>query len=327
MRNSMSGWALPLLPVLLCPALALAQAAFPVKPIRLIIPYPPAGSTDFVGREVSARMGEYLGQQIVIDNRPGAGTLIGLTQGARAPADGYTITFATSAGLAVNPALGVKMPYDPLRDFTPIGLMVYVPYFLVANPALPARNIKELIDFAKTQPGKINFASPGVGTPNHLGIEMLNQLAGVKFVHVPYKGGAPAVTDLVAGQVQLLFSGIPQFSAFTKVGRLRIIAAATTKPTRVAPDVPLIADLFPGFDCNTWFSLVAPAGTPAPIVTRLNAEMNRALAEPSVIQRLLDQGVEATPSAPAVLRQLIVAETERWRKVIKTAGITAESAQ
>lgn len=298
---------------------------YPVKPIRLIVPYPPAGSTDFVAREVGHKLGDYFGQQIVIDNRPGAGTLIGLTQGARAPADGYTITFATSSGLAVNPALGVAMPFDPLRDFAPIGLMVYVPYFLVANPALPARNVRDLMQLAKAQPGKINFASPGVGTPNHLGIEMLNQLGGVKFVHVPYKGGAQAITDLVAGQVQLMFSGIPQFAAFTKVGRLRVIAASTTRPTRVAPEVPLIAEVFPGFDCNTWFSLVAPSGTPAAIVTRFNTELNRALGDPGVIQRLLDQGVEATPGTPAVLRQLIVDETARWRKVIKAAGITAES--
>ena len=314
------------IPALLMSAATHAQY-YPVKPIRLIVPYPPAGSTDFVAREVGHKLGDYFGQQIVIDNRPGAGTLIGLTQGARAPADGYTITFGTSAGLAVNPALGVKMPYDPQRDFVPIGLMVYVPYFLVVNPALPAKNIRELIDLAKAQPGKINFASPGVGTPNHLGIEMLNQMGGVKFVHVPYKGGAQAVTDLVAGQVQVLFSGLPQFSAFSKVGRLRVIATATQKPNRVAPEVPAIAEVFPGFDCNTWFSLLAPTGTPAAIVTRFNRELNRALSEATVVQRLIDQGVEATPGPPAALSQLIVTETERWRKVIKAAGITAASVQ
>lgn len=316
-----------LLAATLAPPLALAQGAFPTKPVRLIVPYPPGGSTDFVAREVGSKMGEYMGHQVIVDNRPGAGTLLGLQIGAAARADGYTITFATSAGLAVNPALGVKMPFDPLRDFTPIGLMVYVPYFIVANPTLPARNIKELIEYAKTQPGKINFASPGVGTPNHLGIEMLNQMAGVKFVHVPYKGGAQAVTDLVANQVQLLFSGLPQFSAFSKVGRLRVIAASTTKPTRIAPDVPLVSEIFPGFDCNTWFSLVAPTGTPAAAITRLNTEMNRALTDPGVVQRLLDQGVEATPGTPAALRQLIVSETERWRKVIKAAGITPDAAK
>jgi len=313
-------------------ALTLAAAAchaqtYPTKPVRLIVPYPPAGSTDFVAREVGAKLSEYFGQQIVIDNRPGAGTLIGLTQGTRAPADGYTITFGTSAGLAVNPALGVKMPFDPMRDFVPVGLMVYVPYFLVVNPALPVKSIKDLIDLAKSQPGKINFASPGVGTPNHLGIEMLNQMGGVKFVHVPYKGGAQAITDLIAGQVQVIFSGTPQFSAFSKVGRLRVIATSTQKPNRVAPGVPTIAETFPGFDCNTWFGLLAPAGTPAAVITKFNTELNRALADPGLVQRLLDQGVEATPGPPAALSQLITAETDRWRKVIKAAGITAESAQ
>ena len=315
-----------ILPALLFTAAAQAQL-YPTKPVRLIVPYPPAGTTDFVAREIGAKLSDAFGYQIVIDNRPGAGTLIGLTQGARATADGYTITFGTSAGLAIIPALGAKMAFDPLRDFVPIGLMVYVPYFLVVNPNLPVRSVKELIDLAKSQPGKLNFASPGVGTPNHLGIEMLNMMAGVRFVHVPYKGGAPAVTDLVAGQVQVFFSGTPQVSSFVKAGRLRIIAAATQKPTRVAPDVPTIAQTFPGFDCNTWFGLLAPAGTPPAITARFNTELNRVLADPGMIQRLLDQGVEATPGTPAAFRQLIVAETERWRKVIKSAGITAEGAQ
>lgn len=300
---------------------------YPAKPIRLIVPYPPGGTTDFVAREIANKLGETWGRQVVIDNRPGAGTLIGLNMGARSAPDGYTITFGTSAGLAVNPALGVKMPFDPRRDFAPIGLMVYVPYLLVVNPALPVRNIKELIELAKTQPGKLNFASPGVGTPNHLGIELLNIVAGVKFVHVPYKGGATAVTDLVAGQVQVLFSGTPQVSSFVKAGRLRVIAVATTKPTRVAPEFPPLADTYPGFDCNTWYGLLAPAGTPPAIVTKFNAELNRVLTDAGVIQRLLDQGVEATPGTPASFRELIAAETERWRTVIKSAGITPEAAQ
>jgi tripartite-type tricarboxylate transporter receptor subunit TctC len=316
-----------ILPALLAVTGAPAQMAFPTKPIRLIVPYPPGGTTDFVAREVGNKLGEGLGAQVVIDNRPGAGTLIGLNLGARAAPDGYTVTFATSAGLAVNPALGVKMPFDPLRDFAPIGLMVYVPYLLVVNPQLPVRNVKELIELAKAQPGKLNFASPGVGTPNHLGIELLNILAGVKFVHVPYKGGVAAVTDLVAGQVQVLFSGTPQVQTFVKAGRLRVIAVATQKPTRVAPEFPPVADTYPGFDCNTWYGLVVPARTPGALITRLNVELNRALADPGVVQRLLDQGVEATPGTPAAFRELIVAETERWRMVIKSAGITAEAAQ
>ncbi len=318
---------LAMLAAMLIPTVAQAQAPYPTKPMRLIVPYPPGGTTDFVARELAGKIGEAMGYQIVIDNRPGAGTLIGLALGARAAADGYTITFGTSAGLAVNPALGVKMPFDPLRDFAPVGLMVYVPYLLVVNPALPVRSVRDLIELAKAQPGKLNFASPGVGTPNHLGIELLNAVAGVRFVHVPYKGGANAVTDLVAGQVQILFSGTPQVSSFVKAGRLRVIAVATQKPTRVAPEFAPIADTYPGFDCNTWYGLVVPAGTPAAIVAKLNAELNRALAEPGVIQRLLDQGVEATPGTPAAFRDLIVAETARWRTVIRNAGITAEAAQ
>jgi tripartite-type tricarboxylate transporter receptor subunit TctC len=298
---------------------------YPTKPVRLIVPYPPAGTTDFVAREVGAKLGSSFGQQIVVDNRPGGGTMIGLTQGARAAPDGYTITFATSTGLAINPALGVKMPFDPHRDFVPIGLMVYVPYLLVVSATLPARNLKELIDLAKAQPGKLNFASPGVSTPNHLGVEMLNIMAGVNFVHVPYKGGAPAVVDLVAGQVQVFFSGLPQVSSFVKSGRLRVLAAATPKPTRVAPDVPTIAETYPGFDCNTWFGLLAPAGTPPAIITRFNTELNRALSDSGVTQRLLDQGVETTPGSQAAFQRLIQEETARWRKVIKTAGITADS--
>ena len=316
--------------LLACAAVAShAQSAadYPAKPVRLIVPYPPGGTTDFVAREIANKLGEAWGRQVVIDNRPGAGTLIGLNMGAKAASDGYTITFGTSAGLAVNPALGVKMPFDPRRDFAPIGLMVYVPYLLVVNPTLPVRNIKELIDLAKTQPGKLNFASPGVGTPNHLGIELLNIVAGVKFVHVPYKGGATAVTDLVAGQVQILFSGTPQVSAFVKTGRLRVIAVATTKPTRVAPEFPPLADTYPGFDCNTWYGLLAPARTSPAIVNKFNAELNRVLTDAGVIQRLLDQGVEATPGTPAAFRDLIAAETERWRTVIKSAGITPDAAQ
>ena len=304
-----------------------AQAPYPTKPVRLIIPYPPAGTTDFVGRIVGQKMGEGLGQQVLIDNRPGAGTLLGLAQGAKAAPDGYTIVFGTSAGLAVLPALGAKMTFDPQKDFVPIGLMVYVPYLLVVHPSLPVKNVKEFVALAKANPGKLNFASPGVGTPNHLGIELLSMMAGVKFVHVPYKGGALAVTDLVAGQVQAFFSGTPQVSAFTRTWRLKVIAVGTQKPTKVAPEYAPIADTYPGFDCNTWFGLLAPAATPPAIVARLGTELNKAIADPTVGQRLIEQGVEATPGSPDVLRQLIVSETARWSKVIRSAGITAEAAQ
>jgi len=302
-----------------------AQQQYPAKPIRLIVPYPPGGTTDIVAREVGNKMGEGLGVQFLIDNRPGAGTFIGLTLGAKAPPDGYTLTFGTSAGLAVNPALGVKMPFDPQRDFVPIGLITFSPFFLTIHPSLPVKNIKELVALAKAHPGKLNFASPGVGTPNHLGIELLQVMAGVKFVHVPYKGGS--LVDLVAGQVQLFWSSTPQIVSLLKAGRVRIIAAGTQTPSRIAPQYPPVADTYPGYDCNTWYGLLAPTGTAPAIVTRLNTELNRVLTDPAMVQRLLDQGVEPMPGTPAQLHDRMVSETERWREVIKKAGITPESVQ
>jgi tripartite-type tricarboxylate transporter receptor subunit TctC len=311
----------------LLPTAVPAQESYPVKPMRLIVPYPPGGTSDIVGRDLAQKMGELLGQQVIVDNRPGAGSLIGLTHGARSPADGYTMTFGTSAGLAVNPALGTKMQFDPHRDFTLVGMIAYSPFFLVVNPSLPARTVKEFIALAKARPGEINFASPGVGTPNHLGIELLTLLTGARFVHVPYKGGAPAIVDLISGQVQAFFSSRPQIVVFLKEGRLRIIAAATPKPTRVGQGLPVIADTLPGFDCNTWYGLLVPTGTPAAIVTRLGTELNRALSDPEVARRLLDQGIEAMPGTQAAFREFVMAGTDRWRKVIKSAGVKIESAR
>ena len=325
MGSPRKGFSLIALALLAAPCVE-AQT-WPAKPVRLIVPYPPGGTTDIVAREVSGKMGEGLGSQILVDNRPGAGTLIGLGLGAKAAPDGYTIVFGTSAGLAVQPALGGRMPYEPVRDFVPIGMIAYSPFLLVVHPALPVRNVKELVALAKAHPGKLNFASPGVGTPNHLGIELLNSLGGVKFVHVPYKGGAPALTDLVAGQVQAFFSSTPQVVSFLQSGRLRVIGVGTQTRTRVAPQYPPIADTYPGFDCNTWYGLLAPAGTPPAVVTRLSAELNRVLTDPAMAQRLLDQGVEPRPGAASALTEMMVAETERWRKVIRNAGITAEAAQ
>jgi tripartite-type tricarboxylate transporter receptor subunit TctC len=264
---------------------------------------------------------------VVIDNRPGAGTLIGLSLGAKAAPDGYTIQFGTAAGLAVIPALGGKMPFDPVKDFAPVGQMVRVPFVLVVHPSVPANSVKELIALAKAQPGKLNFGSPGIGTPNHLGGELLKALAGIDIVHVPYKGSGPAVTDVVAGQLQLMFSGIPQVSGFVKAGRLKLIAVATPTRTRVMPDAPAIAETLPGFDCSTWYGLLVPARTPAAIVTKINADMNKALAQPDVIQRLLDQGVETATGTPRELQQLMSAELKRWSTVIKNAGITVDTAQ
>ena len=305
----------------------LAQDKYPSRPIRMIVPYPPGGSTDPTGRAFAAWLTEALGQQVVVDNRPGAGSTIGHGLGAKATPDGYTLLLGTSGGLAVSPALGSKLPYDPVRDFAPIGLGVYTPFLLVVYPGLPAANLKEFIALSKAQPGRINFASVGVGTPNHLGAELLKVMTGFQFVHVPYKGGGPAVVDVIAGRAQALFGGIPYTGPQVKAGRVRAIAIG--HPTRMSmwPDVPAIAETLPGFSNTTWFGLLGPAGTPKAVVNRINAEMKRAVENPEFIKQLVAIGLEPASSTPAEFHDMIASELKRWTQVIKEAGITAEAAQ
>ncbi|MGH8703271.1 MAG: Bug family tripartite tricarboxylate transporter substrate binding protein [Burkholderiales bacterium] len=306
---------------------ALTQDKYPSRPIRMIVPYPPGGSTDPTGRAFAAWLSDAVGQQVVVDNRPGAGATIGHGIAAKAAPDGYTILLGTSGGLAVNPAYGTKLPYDPLRDFAPIGLGVYAPFLLVVYPGLPATNLKEFIALSKAQPDRINFASPGIGTPNHLGAELLKMMAGLQFVHVPYKGGGPAMLDLLSGRAQALFGGIPYAGPNAKAGKLRAIAVG--HPARVPswPDTPAIAEMLPGYNNTTWFGLLAPAGTPAAVINRLNAEMKKAVANPRFVEQLTALGLEPASSTPAEFHDMIVSEIKRWTRVIKEAGITAESAQ
>lgn len=306
---------------------ALAQDKYPSRPIRLIVPYPPGGSTDPTGRAFAAWLTDALGQQVVVDNRPGAGATIGHGLAAKATPDGYTILLGTSGGLATAPALNPNVPYDPVKDFTPIGLGVYTPFLLVVYPGLPAANLKEFIALSKTPSGKINFASVGFGTPNHLGAELLKVMAGFQFVHVPYKGGGPATVDLIAGRTQALFGGIPYTGPHVKAGRLRAIAIGHPKRMSGWPDVPAIAETLPGFSNTTWFGLVGPAGTPKAVVDRINAEMRRAVANPGFAKQLEALGLEPASSTPAEFRDMIASELKRWTRVIKEAGITVESAQ
>jgi tripartite-type tricarboxylate transporter receptor subunit TctC len=301
--------------------------AYPTRPIRMIVPYPPGGSTDPTGRAFAAWLTEALGQQVVVDNRPGAGSTIGHGLGAKATPDGYTLLLGTSGGLAVSPALGSKLPYDPVRDFAPIGLGVYTPFLLVVYPGLPAANLKEFIALSKAQPGGINFASVGVGTPNHLGAELLKVMTGFQFVHVPYKGGGPAVVDVIAGRAQALFGGIPYTGPQVRAGRVRAIAIGHPKRMSTWPDVPAIAETLPGFSNTTWFGLLGPAGTPKAVVDRINAEMKRAVANPEFIKQLVAIGLEPASSTPAEFHDMIRTELKRWTQVIKEAGITAETAQ
>ena len=303
------------------PATHAAEAAYPNRPVRLIVPYPPGGSTDPTARAYGRWLADKFNVSIVIDNRPGAGSTIGHALGAVATRDGYTLLLGTSGGLVVSPAFGTKLAYDSVKDFAPIGLGVYVPFLLVVHPSVPAKNTQELIDLAKAQPGKINFGSPGTGTPNHLGMELLTTMTGAQFTHVPYKGGGPATIDLVAGRTQAIFGSIPQWQPHLATGRVRAIGIG--HPTRVKsmPDVQAISEILPGFNNTSWYGLLAPAGTPATIINKINAEMNKAAANPEFIKHIEGMGLEIASSTPQEMGNLIRTELARWTKVIESAGI------
>jgi tripartite-type tricarboxylate transporter receptor subunit TctC len=302
-------------------AMSLAQA-YPVRPVRLVITYPPGGTTDFVGRPVAQKLSELLGQSVVVDNRGGAGGIIGTMIVAQAPADGYTLLLGTSAGMVINPLLQSKLPYDAFKDFSAVSRTNINPQALVAHSGLPANTVKELIAHAKAHPGKLNVASSGIGTPNHLGAEMLKHLAGIDIVHVAYKGGGPAMTDLIAGQVQLQFSSIPTVLTHVKAGRIKILAIGSGKRSPALPDVPTIAESgVPGYEYTTWYGVFAPSATPATTVKLLNAAVTKAVLSPEVSQRLVPQGAEPAPSTPQELTQYMKEESARWAKTIKAAKI------
>ncbi len=299
-----------------------AEPAFPTKPIRLVLTYAPGGSTDAVMRPLAPDMGQALGQQVVIDNRGGAGGIIGTEIVARAVPDGYTILLGTSAGLTINPLIQKNLPYHPERDFMPISLVVVNPQILVANPGVPANNVSELITLAKAKPGSLNFASPGIGSPNQMGMELLKAMAGIDLVHVPYKGGGPASTDLFSGQVALMFNSIPSVIQYVKAGRLKAMAVGSAKRSPAAPDVPTVAESgVPGFEYVTWYGLFAPAATPAPVIAKLNAAIGTALRNPERMQQMVAAGSEPRPTTPAALKEYMAAEHQRWERVVKLIGL------
>jgi tripartite-type tricarboxylate transporter receptor subunit TctC len=300
-----------------------AEMTYPTKPIRVIVPYPPGGSTDPTARAFGTWLSDKFGVPVVIDNRPGAGSTIGHGLGAKAMPDGYTLLLGTSGGLVVSPAFGSKLAYDSVKDFAPIGLGVYVPFLVVVHTSVPAKDVKELIALAKAQPGKINFGSPGTGTPNHLGIELLKAMTGAEFLHVPYKGGGPATVDLVAGRIQAIFGSIPQWQPHLAAGRVRAIGIGHPTRVRSMPDVPAVAETLPGFNNTTWYGLLAPAGTPAPIINKVNAEMKKAIADAEFRKHLESIGMEPASSTPKELGEIIRSELARWTKVIRDAGIQA----
>jgi tripartite-type tricarboxylate transporter receptor subunit TctC len=287
----------------------------------LVVPFPAGGTTDILARAAAQQLTELLGQSVVVDNRPGAAGNIGSDVVAKSPADGYTLLMGTVGTHAINPSLYSKMPYDHIKDFVPIVLVAGVPNVLVVNPALPVNSVADLIKLAKEKPGSINFASSGSGTSIHLSGELFKTMAGVDMTHVPYKGSAPAITDLMGGQVQIMFDNLPSSLQQIKAGKLRAIAVTSLKRAPALPNVPTISESgLPGFEASSWFGILAPAGTPASVVTRINAEVNKWLQSADAREKLLAQGAEAAGGSPEQFAAFIRSETDKWAKVVKASG-------
>jgi tripartite-type tricarboxylate transporter receptor subunit TctC len=304
--------------------LALAPQLFaqnyPAKPIRLVVPYPPGGGTDIVARTLAQLMSGGMGQQVVVENRGGAGGNIGMEAVARAAPDGYTLVFAITAQLAVNPSLFPKLPYDVLRDYAPITLAGIAPYLLVTHPSLPARTVKELVALARAAPNDLRYGSAGNGSGSHLAGEMLNALARVKTQHIPYKGGAPALTDLIAGQLQISYLTYTSTSGFLRTGRLRALGVTTATRSPVLPDLPAISESVPGYDSAVWYAALAPAGTAPEIIARLNREFVAALKTPELRQRLIPEAFEPMGTTPQYLGDTMKKEIARWAQLVKDTG-------
>ena len=316
------GAALPLavsgLGALAAPAIALAQD-WPARTVKIVVPYPPGGPTDIVARLVGEKLSNRYGQSFVIENKPGAGGNLGAEAVARSAADGYTLLVATTAH-AINPSIFKELPYDVLKDFAPVALFTLMPLVLVVNPEVPASNLAEFIALAKKPDGKLAYASSGNGQSTHLAAELFKSMTGARMIHVPYKGSAPALTDLAGGQVSAMFdttlSAMPQ----VKAGRLRALAVTSARRSAIAPDLPAIAESVPGYEATAWNGLLAPAGTPQEVVLALNGAINEVLQSPQVAQRLAADGVEAGKTSPPKFAAFIRAEVEKWGAVAKSSG-------
>jgi tripartite-type tricarboxylate transporter receptor subunit TctC len=310
----------------LCVVSGVAQAAdgYPSRPIRMIVAYPPGGGTDQVGRVMADQLSQTLGQNVVVDNRGGATGNIGTELAARAVPDGYTLLMGNVAPNAVNVSLFKKLGFDPVRDFAPVSLVAVTPNILVTNPSIPVKTVKELIAYAKAKPGALNFPSAGVGSSSHLAGEMLKSMTGISMVHIPFKGGGPALVAVIAGEVQIMFATMPAAMPHVKSGKVKPVAVTTTKRSQAMPDLPTIAESgVKGYEASTWYGLLAPARTPQAIVTRLHGDTVKILAGPTR-QRLEVQGFEPEGGTPAEFTAYIKSEIIKWAKVIKDAGIPAE---
>jgi len=306
---------------LLLSAAGVHAQAYPARPVRMIVPFPPGGNTDIIARIVAPRMSESLGQQLIIDNRGGAGSTIGTELAARAPADGYTILMV-SAAHTINPAMVKKLPYDSVKDFTPVSVVADVPTVFVCHPSLPVKTVAEFLALARKRPGEITYSTAGRGTVGHLAAELLSSMAKINIVHVPYKGTGPAVVDLMAGHVQLQFASMPAVIQFVRAGKLRMIAQAGEKRSPAAPSVPTMVESgLPGYIISSGFSVFGPAGLPRPIVDRVHGSVKAALSDPEVRKKLSDQGADPVGSTPEQHDKFNRAEIEKWIKVARGAKI------
>jgi tripartite-type tricarboxylate transporter receptor subunit TctC len=307
------------------PAPLAAQATYPDHPIRLIVPFPPGGPADALARIAGDEIARALGQPVVVENKPGAGGNIGMEQGAKAPADGYTLTLAPTGNLTVAPHLYAKLPYDPAKDYAPITVIAAVPNILIVNPAVPARSLKELIALAKAKPGTLNYASPGNGSGAHLAGELLKRMAGVDIVHVPFNGVGPAMAAVLGGTVQIFFAQSSAALQQIKAGKVVALGVASPKRIAAAPDLPTIAEAgLPDFDVTSWYALVAPAGTPPAVTAKLQSTVAAALARPDVREKLAGLGAEPVGNTPAEFAAMQRAESARWQKLAKDADIRAD---
>ena len=307
------------------PVIAPAQpVAYPVKPIRFIVPFPAGSGTDIIARHVSIKLSENLKQQVVIDNRPGASTIIGTDIVAKSPPDGYTIIIASN-NHAINSALFPKLPFDPVKDFAAVGQLALLPFILVVHPSLPIKSVKDLIALARANPGTLTYASTGNGTPPHVAGELLKQLAKIDIIHIPYKGSAAALTDVVAGQVPFMFANSLSSIQYVRAGRLRAVAVGAKKRIAIAPDLPTVIESgLPGFDVSLWAGVLTTAGTPREIIARLNREIVAVLALPDVKEKLMAEGAEVTPGTPEEFGALIVAEIDRLGKIARAAKMRVD---
>jgi tripartite-type tricarboxylate transporter receptor subunit TctC len=309
---------------LAAPMAVLADGAYPDKPIKFVVPYPPGGGTDVVARIVQQRLQAALGQPIVIDNKGGAGGSLGTDIVAKAAPDGYTVLFTLSSH-TINPAIFPKLPFDTIKDFEPVGLVASLPQLLASNMAVPVRNVADVVAQAKAAPDKFSFASVGNGSPGHLAGELMVLRTGAPMAHIPYRGGGPAVTDVIGGQVPLLWVSIPAAAAQVKAGKLRALAVSTTKRSPAFPDVPTMQEAgVADFEVDSWYAMLVPAKTPRPIIDRLNKALNTVLAEPVIRAQLIDQGADAVGGTPEALAKVIAAEVPKWIKLAKDANIKAD---